>query len=42
MADEGFMRTFTAIFSADAVGYIRLMGDDEKATIIILMRSGRR
>jgi adenylate cyclase len=33
MADEGFKRKLAAIFSADAVGYSRLMGDDEEATI---------
>jgi hypothetical protein len=36
MAEEGFKRKLTAIFSADAVGYSRLMGDDEEATIRIL------
>ena len=33
MAYEGFKRKLAAIFSADAVGYSRLMGDDEEATI---------
>ena len=33
MADEGFKRKLTAIFSADAVGYSRLMEDDEEATV---------
>jgi len=33
MADEGFKRKLTAILSADAVGYSRLMGEDEEATI---------
>ncbi|MGD8343920.1 MAG: adenylate/guanylate cyclase domain-containing protein, partial [Desulfobacterales bacterium] len=33
MPDEGFTRKLAAIFSADAVGYSRLMGDDEEATI---------
>ena len=33
MADEGFKRKLTAILSADVVGYSRLMGDDEEATI---------
>ncbi|UCD77340.1 MAG: adenylate/guanylate cyclase domain-containing protein, partial [Desulfobacterales bacterium] len=33
MADEGFKRKLTSIFSADAVGYSRLMGDDEAATV---------
>ena len=32
MAEE-FERKLTAIFSADAVGYSRLMGDDEAATV---------
>jgi adenylate cyclase len=30
---EGFDRKLTAILSADAVGYSRLMGDDEAATV---------
>ena len=33
MADKGFKRKLAAILSADAVGYSRLMGDDEEATI---------
>ena len=33
MADEGFKRKLTSILSADAVGYSRLMGDDEAATV---------
>ena len=33
MATEGFMRKLTAIFSADVVGYSRLMGEDEAATV---------
>ena len=33
MADEGFKRKLTAILSADVVGYSRLMGNDEEATI---------
>src|SRR5665647_2407946 len=33
MATEGFKRKLTAILSADAVGYSRLMGDDEAATV---------
>jgi adenylate cyclase len=33
MAQEGFKRKLTAILIADAVGYSRLMGDDEEATI---------
>ena len=36
MSQEGFKRKLTAILSADAVGYSRLMGDDEEATIRIL------
>ena len=33
MANEGFKRKLTAILSADAVGYSRLMRDDEEATV---------
>ena len=33
MATEGFKRKLTAILSADAVGYSRLMGEDEAATV---------
>ncbi len=33
MADEGFKRKLTSILSADAVGYSRLMEDDEEATL---------
>ena len=33
MANEGFKRKLTSIFSADAVGYSRLMEDDEEATV---------
>jgi len=33
MADEGFKRRLTAILSADAVDYSRLMGEDEEATV---------
>ena len=33
MAEEGFKRKLTAIFSADVEGYSRLMGEDEDATI---------
>ena len=33
MTKEGFKRKLTAILSADAVGYSRLMGDDEAATV---------
>ena len=34
MADEGFKRKLTAILSADAVGYSRLMAEDEAATVM--------
>ncbi|MHC4457756.1 MAG: adenylate/guanylate cyclase domain-containing protein [Planctomycetota bacterium] len=33
MAEKGFKRKLTAILSADAVEYSRLMGEDEEATI---------
>ena len=33
MAEKGFKRKLTSIFSADAVGYSRLMGDDEATTV---------
>jgi len=33
MANEGFKRKLTTIFSADAAGYSRLMGKDEAATV---------
>jgi adenylate cyclase len=33
MAEEGFKRKLTAILSADAVGYSRLMAEDETATV---------
>jgi hypothetical protein len=33
MTREGFKRKLTSIFSAGAVGYSRLMGDDEAATV---------
>ena len=33
MTQEGFKRKLTSIFSADAVGYSRLMGEDEAATV---------
>jgi hypothetical protein len=33
MTQEGFKRKLTAILSANAVGYSRLMGDDEAATV---------
>ena len=37
MEEQGFKRKLTAILSADAVGYSRLMGDDEEATIRTLI-----
>ena len=36
MTQDGFKRKLTAILSADAVGYSRLMGQDEEQTIRIL------
>ena len=33
MGAEGFIRKITAIMSADVVGYSKLMGDDEAATV---------
>jgi adenylate cyclase len=33
MAEEGFKRKLTAILSADAVGYSRLMAEDEASTV---------
>ncbi|UCE52777.1 MAG: tetratricopeptide repeat protein [Desulfobacterales bacterium] len=36
MVEEGFQRKLTAIFSADVVGYSRLMSEDEFATVQIL------
>ena len=33
MTQKGFKRKLTAILSADAVGYSRLMGEDEAATV---------
>ena len=36
MANEDFDRKLTAILSADVVGYSRLMGDDEAATVSTL------
>jgi TolB-like protein/class 3 adenylate cyclase len=33
MADEGYKRKLTAIFSADVAGYCLLMGEDEAATV---------
>ncbi len=37
MAQEGFKRKLTAILSADAVAYSRLMGEDEEDTVRTLM-----
>ena len=36
MPPAGYKRKLTAILSADVVGYSRLMGDDEEATILTL------
>lgn len=36
MAEEGVKRKLTAIFSADAKGYSRLMGEDEVRTVQLL------
>jgi adenylate cyclase len=36
MAEEGIKRKLTAIFSADAKGYSRLMGEDEVGTVQVL------
>ncbi len=33
MATDDFKRKLTAVFSADVVGYSRLMGEDESATV---------
>ena len=33
MAEESYKRRLTAIFSADVVGYSRLMGEDDAATV---------
>jgi class 3 adenylate cyclase len=38
MTTEEFQRKLTAILSADVVGYSRLMGEDEEATVRILNR----
>jgi hypothetical protein len=37
MAEEGFKRKLTAILSADALGYSRLMEDDEGAMVKICL-----
>ena len=36
MTENNFQRKLTAILSADVVGYSRLMGEDEEATVLIL------
>lgn len=33
MATEGFERKLTAVFSADAMGYSRLMGEDGSVSV---------
>ena len=33
MATKGCKRKLTAVFSADVMGYSRLMGEDESATV---------
>lgn len=33
MSMEGFKRKLTVVFSANVVGYSRLMGEDEAATV---------
>jgi adenylate cyclase len=38
MTEKGFRRRLSAILSADVVGYSRLMGDDEEATVRTLAR----
>ena len=37
MTEQGFTRKLTAILSADVQGYSRLMGEDEEATVRMLM-----
>jgi class 3 adenylate cyclase len=36
MANGGFKRNLTAILSADAVGYSRLMREDKEATVRVI------
>ena len=36
MAEERVQRSLAAILAADVVGYSRLMGEDEKATLATL------
>jgi len=38
MAEEKFRRKLTALLSADVVGYSRLMGEDEEATVRTLTK----
>lgn len=38
MRNEGFKRKLSAILSADVVGYSRLMGQDDEATVLTLTR----
>ena len=38
MAQDQFKRKLTTIFSADVAGYSRLMGEDEAATVKILVQ----
>ena len=42
MPRESFKRKLTTIFSADAVGYSRLMEDDEAATVLKIKSYQRR
>ncbi|KKN01011.1 hypothetical protein LCGC14_1132080 [marine sediment metagenome] len=41
MAEKGFKRKLTAIFSADVEGYERLMYEDEVGTIHIFLKQLR-
>ena len=36
MNENNFQRKLTAILSADVVGYSRLMGEDDEATVLTL------
>jgi adenylate cyclase len=36
MTEEGFKRKLTVVFSADVVGYSRLLGENEAATVMCL------
>jgi len=42
MTTEDFKRKLTAILSADVVGYSRLMGEDEEATVRTLNKYKER